>query len=405
MKILFLVPEPFFVIRGSSVTTRAWIRTLAEAGHKVDLICYPEGRAEDIGQASVRRTLSFAGSSALRDLCMFFMALSMCIRNRYDVIHALNQGAFSAVTLKRIFKSRFVYDLDLDPVEVFSEGTWLTRRFKAAVGRRLERSVLKRADVILVSSPTRAERARATGTPARVAEFDDPPYDLPMGENRDGSVQIRQEFGIGTAPVILYTGSFADPQQMDLLLRSARLVHDQKPDAFFLLAGEKTAEIPKLQKLAAMLDISDRCIFAGLKSLGQISALLATASVVVSPRLRPARTFSKLFTYMLSNRVIVATRMADQERMLDASCAILTRTEPDDLAAGIVRALDEPLISRALAREAWSRAAANHTMASFKHKVRGFYQQLLSGDPAPDDNGQLSSSSVSEKLGEKFSTK
>lgn len=380
MKALFLVPEPFFVIRGSSVTVRAWVRTLAEAGHKVDMICYPEGRDEDISHVAVRRTWSCAGSLLLRDLCMFFMALFMCIRNRYDVIHALNQSAVSAVLLKRLFKVKVVYDLDLDPAEVFGDGAWLTRGLRAAAAGRLERSVLRRADAVVVSSATRAERARAAGAVAKVVEIDDPPYDCAMGENRDGSVQIRQEFGIGTAPVVLYTGSFANFEQMDLLLRASRLVHDQQPDVRFLMAGEEASEIPRLSRLAATLDIADRCIFTGLKSLGQISALLATASVLVSPRLRPSRTFSKLFTYMLSNRVIVATRMADQSRVIDSGCAILTLSQPDDLASGIVRALDEPLLSRGLAREAWSRAAAEHTMASFKHRVRGFYQKLAADE-------------------------
>ena len=380
MKVLFLVPEPFFVIRGSSVTVRAWIRTLTEAGHKVDMICHPEGRDEDLGAAAVRRTWSCAGSLLLRDLCMFFVAAAMCIRARYDVIHALNQSAVSAVLLKRLFKLRVVYDLDLDPAEVFGDGAWLTRGLRSAAAGRLERSVLKRADAVVVSSATRAERARAAGAVAKVEEIDDPPYDCPMGENRDGGVQLRQELGIGTAPVVLYTGSFADSQQMDLLLRAARLVHDQQPEVRFLMAGEKAAEIPRLARLAATLDIADRCILTGLKSMGQISALLAAASVLVSPRLRPSRTFSKLFTYMLSNRVIVATRMADQARVLDSGCAILTLPQPDELAGGILRALDEPLLSRGLAREAWSRAAAEHTMASFKHRVRGFYQQLAAGE-------------------------
>lgn len=405
MKILFLVPEPFFVIRGSSVTVRAWVRTLAEAGHKVDLICHPEGRDEDLGGVTVRRTPSCAGNMGLRDLCMLFMAISMCMRKRYDAVHALNQGSIMAVWLKRLFKSRLVYDLDLDPSEVYGDSAWLVRGPRRAIARRMEQAVLKRADAILVSSPSRAARVRAAGALAPIETIDDPPYDCPMAENRDGSVQVRQEFGMGMAPVVLYTGSFDDPQQMDLLLRAARLVHDQKPDAYFLMAGEKEAEIPRLEKTAGMLDIAGRCVFTTLKSLGQMSALLATASVLVMPRLRPPRTFSKLFTYMLSNRVIVATRMADQEKILDQTCAILTMAEPDDLAKGIVRALDEPLIARGLAREAWSRAAADHTLASFKHRVRNFYQQLAAGLPPPEAEDQLSSSSVSEKLGEKVSTK
>ena len=57
MKILMIVPQPFFQSRGTPFSVYYRTRTLAEMGHKIDIITYPIGRDVRIPGVRILRSL------------------------------------------------------------------------------------------------------------------------------------------------------------------------------------------------------------------------------------------------------------------------------------------------------------------------------------------------------------
>ena len=78
-------------------------------------------------------------------------------------------------------------------------------------------------------------------------------------------------------------------------------------------------------------------IFTGERPASEIPDLLAAADVLVSPRSRGTNTPLKIYQYLRSGRVIVATRLLTHTQVLDDGVAILTDATPAASPAGSCR--------------------------------------------------------------------
>src|SRR3546814_152515 len=99
MNILFLAPQPFYQERGTPIAIKLALTVLCAAGHKVDLVTYHEGADLEIqGMRTFRIAkppfasnvpIGFSGKKLLCDVYLSFMLWRLLVRNRYDVIHAV----------------------------------------------------------------------------------------------------------------------------------------------------------------------------------------------------------------------------------------------------------------------------------------------------------------------------
>ena len=107
MKILFLAPQPFYTERGTPIAVRLAVTSLCREGHQVDLLTYPEG--EDIAIPGMRLLragrppgvkripIGFSIKKLLCDLWLLFAAFELLRRERYDVVHAVEESVFIAL--------------------------------------------------------------------------------------------------------------------------------------------------------------------------------------------------------------------------------------------------------------------------------------------------------------------
>lgn len=379
MKVLYISAEPYFVIKGCSISIRNTLIALTEANYKVDFLGIPEGHALEMANCAIFRTPRIPGrwpSTLLTPLCMLIQACWMCRRNRYDVAHALGRTGWIGAVLKRLFGVHFVYDLGgrLPPQ------TGIQRAKKdhilARTADRIAHWTLDAADLVRTASDKMADSlGRAENDTIVVIE--DAPLQMSFQPDPDGAVRLREEFNIATDQVVVYTGSFSEEQGVDMLIRAARQVAQQVKDVCFLLVGGEPDTRARMEYLANSLDIADKCIFAGSRPVEEIPACMTLAVVLVSPRLSGGATATKLLTYMQSGKPIVATRIPSHTSLLDDSCAVLVRAQPENLAEGIMQVFKEPLISDALGKDALARVAEKYSLASFKHKIRKAYQDML----------------------------
>ncbi len=388
MKILFLAPQPFFRIRGTPINIRNLLTALGEAGHQIDLVCYPFG--EDITIPGVRihrvRRLPLVrdvkvGPSLAKiplDLLLFFKAWNLMARHRYDVVHAVEESAFLALWIKKRFRCRLIYDMDSHISDQLRYTGFLSSGPLLNLVQRLEKAACRQADLVITVCPSLTAIARHIAPEARVVQIEDAPLQAAFREDTEGAERLRGELGIGDRPAVVYTGNLESYQGVDLLIRAARQVVEKIPEVCFVIVGGEPYQVSALEKLARQLELQGNVIFTGKRPLEEMPAFMTLATLLVSPRIAGENTALKLYTYMQSGRPIVATRLPTHTQVLDDSCAILVAPDPNMLAGGILRGLREPVQARALAQEAAARVAARYSLASFKHKVRQAYRLLES---------------------------
>ena len=122
MKILVLAPHPFFQARGTPLAVKRVLEFLSSRGHQVDLLTFHEGEDVDIPNCRIHRIArplwirnirpGFSVKKVVCDVFMFVKCLGMVRRNRYDLIHAVEEAAFIAAAMQRIAGIPYVYDMD-----------------------------------------------------------------------------------------------------------------------------------------------------------------------------------------------------------------------------------------------------------------------------------------------------
>lgn len=388
MKVLFLAPQPFFRIRGTPINIRNLLTALGEAGHEIDLVCYPYGEDIQIPGVKIHRVcrLPFirdvkVGPSLAKiplDFLLMLKAWSLLRRHRYDVIHAVEEAAFFAMWFKSWFGTSFVYDMDSHISDQLRYTGFLSWRPLLALVRRLEAAACRRADLIITVCSNLTRVARELAPEARIKQTEDAPLQSSFQEDTEGASRIRSQLGLGDRPAVVYTGNLESYQGVELLIRAARMVVEKAPQTVFVIVGGEPDQVTRLRRLAEQLDLQANVFFTGKRPMEEMPAYMTMASVLVSPRIAGENTALKLYTYMQSGKPIVATRLPTHTQVLDDSCAILVAPEADMLARGILEALREPQKARALAREAAARVASRYSLSSFKHRVREAYRLLES---------------------------
>ncbi len=386
MKVLFLAPQPFFRVRGTPINVRHMVTALAEAGHEVDLLCYPWGEDVQIDGVRIVRTGRWPGMKEVRvgpspakiplDVLMFCKALAMCLRRSYDVIHAVEESAFFAVWLKKMFRCRMIYDMD----SCISDQLRYTGFFRARpllrFAESLERMAMRNSEFVLTVCQALSDEVRVRCPSVRIVQIEDAPLESAFHEDADGARRLRRELGLGEMPVVLYTGNFESYQGIDLLLQAFARVSRQRNGIACVLVGGEPDQVEQKKKTAASLNLGASCVFTGKRPMAEMPTFLSLASVLVSPRTDGTNTALKVYTYMQSGKPIVATRLATHTQVLDDECAILVGPGPDELAEGILLALGSPESAGALGRVARDRLEQQYSLERFNRQVREAYQLL-----------------------------
>jgi glycosyltransferase involved in cell wall biosynthesis len=182
--------------------------------------------------------------------------------------------------------------------------------------------------------------------------------------------------------VVLYTGTFEAYQGLDLLFAAMAIVHRQRPDARLLLAGGKPLQVRQAQALAQEAGLGAVAAFAGERPASEMTAYLAAADVLVSPRSRGTNTPLKIYQYLRSGRPIVATRLLTHTQVLSDETAILTEASAEGLAAGILAAIDDPFHAAQIGQRARTLAETKYSYDAYLAKTRQACEALGLSSPS-----------------------
>lgn len=375
LRVLVLAPHAFYIDRGTPIDVDILVRALTGAGHGVDLVVYAEGEGRGYEGLEIHRSRSpsgigpgFSGKKLIADWFMFWRAMGLARKNKYDVVHAGEEAVFIAMVLKLVFGLPYVYDLDSSIAQQMVEKmAWL--RPVAGVLNWFEARAIKGALACAPVCNALGDLARARGARHVEVLHDVSQIDPDAPVEAAG---VRDRLGLA-GPVFMYVGNLEAYQGVGLLLEGFAAARRAGTAADLVIAGGSRAHIDRYQEQSERLGIGDRAHFLGPWPADRLGSLLAEADVLVAPRTKGINTPMKIFPYMHSGKPVLLTKLPTHTQVLDGSEAYLAEATPEAFGRAIGElAGDEGLRAR-LGAAGRAFVEANHTYPAHRARVERLY--------------------------------
>ncbi|HEX5043429.1 MAG TPA: glycosyltransferase, partial [Candidatus Polarisedimenticolaceae bacterium] len=308
----------------------------------------------------------FSWKKLASDGLMAAKVLPLVRRERYDLVHAVEESAFLARALKAFFGIPYVYDMDSSLAHQMMEkygglravAGWLQASERHAIRHSVGVIAVCRALQDLVQE----------GAPGKlVARIED------VSLLRDDASLLDPPLPEAPRPVVMYVGNLERYQGIDLLMEGwADAVRRGAPGTLVIVGGAE-AHVAHYRRRAEAAGMGDRVRFAGPRPVGLLGAVLAAADVLVSPRTLGFNTPMKIYSYLDSGKPIVATRLPTHTQVLDDAIAVLCEPAPAAFGAALHGLLTDPPRAARIGAAGRARARAEYTPEAFRRKVLAFY--------------------------------
>lgn len=376
-KILLISPQPFFQWRGSPIRVAFNVQALTELGYEIDLLTLPIGEDKKIeGVRVIRVANPFRlldipiGPSLAKvffDLLLLLKGIALCLKNRYDVVHGIEEAGFIGAILAKLIGARVIFEKHSDP---YSYKKGMLKNMVLRAYAAVEKLSVKMADAVICTGPGLVRQVEKMGTGTRTFHVFDIPSSLV--ECNEGKVaEVGRQLRTKEDDVLVtFVGSFALYQGVELMFAAIPDVLDHCPQARFVVIGGSEAEIRTQKTHFADLGLSSRVNFLGKIAPDLLPNYLRASDILLSPRASGVNSPLKILDYMKAGRAIVATDIPSNRLVLSSNNALLMHSSPVDFARGI-----SILVQDRQKREAMG--VVNHEAYTSKYNF-DHYRELLS---------------------------
>jgi glycosyltransferase involved in cell wall biosynthesis len=163
----------------------------------------------------------------------------------------------------------------------------------------------------------------------------------------DGAKHPARSFMADGSLRLVYAGALSPIYELDVVLEAIALLRRDRPSmpVCLDLFGRDFAEVP-LRDRAESLGVADRVTFHGRIPLEDVPAAIGAADVGLAPTRRSAFTdyslSTKAFEYAAMGRPVVASRLPMVERVFGPDVTTYQPGNAKDLAAALLRLVDDP---------------------------------------------------------------
>lgn len=208
--------------------------------------------------------------------------------------------------------------------------------------------------------------------PNGVSPTDFPPSPLPRREGR--------------VPVLLYIGTLADWQGLEVIIRSLPKILEQQGVRLVIVGRGRSRQRKLLSKQIHKLGLEGSVLIQPAVPHHEVAALIAASDICIAPLGLNDRNVTqgacpiKVLEYMASSRPLVASNMPIVRELVreDVDALLFSPNDPDDLARQVQRLLDDYDLSKRLADSATERALSKFTWHEAQKKLLKVYERLLS---------------------------
>jgi glycosyltransferase involved in cell wall biosynthesis len=380
MKVLVLAPHPFFQNRGTPIAVKMLLETLIDSGHQVTLLTFPEGEDVEIPSCQIIRLKElswvkgvkpgFSWKKLVYDWCLFFSLRRILQTERFDLIHAVEESAFLAAWFGKKHNIPFIYDMDSSlPHQLGEKFAFL--KVVMPLMQFFEKGVVERAVGVLPVCRAIEDVVKSYGTDVLCRRLED--VSLLPADN----VEVLPESAIlgmeEDALIIMYVGNLEKYQGIDLLLDAFVLASQEEDRARLVIIGGSDRDTVTYRKKAETLGIGQSVHFTGRRPVTDLHYYLHQADILVSPRSKGFNTPMKIYSYLDSGRVVLATKMSTHTQVLDDEIAYLVEPVAPAMAIGFVELMKNDDLRKSLAAKAKERVQEEYTTAAFEQKLNNFY--------------------------------
>lgn len=260
------------------------------------------------------------------------------------------------------------------PVVYTEHGVASAYRLPTRVGNRL---TYRRNRAVIAVSQAVADSTATHGGPA--------PIVIPNGVSVDvepgAAARARAELGLTEHDrLVVHVGNFRKGKGHDVLLRAAERVTRSRSDVTVVSIGaeERRGDLERVRRLAEAAGLGDRIRFLGRRA--DALSFIAAADVYAHPSTDEAFGVAVLEAMALA-RPIVATAVGGvPEIVRDGDTGVLVRPgDPDALASGIERLLDDRETASRLGAAALELATRRHGIEPMVRAIEAVYREVLQG--------------------------
>lgn len=400
MRILFLAPQPFYQERGTPIAVRLALGVLTQSRkHNIELLTYHEGA--DLTLPDVQHTripipqvlkgwlVGIGPGISLKklvcDILFTYTALALVVRNRtsdsrFQIVHAVEEGVFVAWIIKHLFGLPYIYDMDSSLAVQLSDKWWWLKPIKPIM-EWFERLAIRGSDAVVPVCDALAILASKHGARDQETVRDISLLEVPETTGptppSDTEPNLRAEAGFDQSKIVLlYVGNLEPYQGMDLLIESFEIAASQIPELVGVVIGGSAAHIGQFSSKVARLGLSDRFKFIGPRPVADLKWYLGQADILCSPRVKGNNTPMKIFSYLHSGRVVVATDLPTHRQVLDETISVLAAATPDCFGMALARVAKDSSLRERIGSAAFKHAEERYTFPVFSQSLSGLYARV-----------------------------
>ncbi|MBE7432526.1 MAG: glycosyltransferase family 4 protein [Anaerolineales bacterium] len=379
-----IVPSP----KGASTHILHNLRGLVNGGHSVHLITPNDGLLppeDTIEGARVTRIPQDLSDNFLARAVHFgkSVAAHLAIHPGYEIVHFRNiWDGFQIAQNKRKIGYKTLFEVNgLPSIELKYHYPGMDSELLAKI-KEQEIATLHLADAIICPSNVTREyiasfgldRKRVTVIPNGVSPSDFSITPLPSREGRE--------------PVLLYIGTLADWQGLDIVIKALPKIIESRPVKLHIVGRGRSRQRKMLAKQIRKLGLEDHVIVQPAVPHHEIPELIAKADICLAPLGLNDRNVTqgacpiKVLEYMAAGRPLLASNMPIVRELVrdDVDGLLFSPNDPEDLARQANLLLRDMELSQRLADSAAAHVREKFTWHESQKKLLKVYERLRIGD-------------------------
>ncbi len=356
------------VPQGSQVYLRNTALALRDAGHSVRLVTYGYGVGEDLSGLPLHRAANVPGArwtgsgptlaKPLQDALLVRTLRQVVRDHRVDIVDAHN---YEALAVALVAGTRPIVYHAHNALADELPHYFPNRANAAALGRAFDRTLPRRADLVIAPHEELGAYLLGAGCAADRVRTVPPPIDL------DSFVASPQKPGI---PALLYAGNLDPYQNLDLLGPVMHRVRAAVPEAELVIATGATRSAALLRAAEFGRVVREDSLDAALRDL-------QCGAIFVCPRISWSGYPMKLLNAMAAGLPIVCSESAGHPFTGEHDALLVADNDAEAFAQAVLRLLRDAGLRARLGAAARHTAERRHSFAAVRVQLDALFRALL----------------------------